>query len=165
MLAGRGEDPRVRAAPQAGDSGGQAGMSAVVGQTRGQGRETFLSAEHGGLTLQCEMGPRVSSRCIGIACAPGISGFWSRLCCYITVWPWRSHLRSVAFSKSKGGCWGARGAQSVEHRTLGFSSGHDLTVCEFESCVGLCADGADPAWDSLSLSLCPTPARTLSLSK
>ena len=73
-------------------------MSAVVGQTRGQGRETFLSAEHGGLTLQCEMGPRVSSRCIGIACAPGISGFWSRLCCYITVWPWRSHYISPMLS-------------------------------------------------------------------
>ena len=31
-------------------------------------------------------------------------------------------------------------AQSVKHRILDFSSGHDLMVCEFEPCVGLCAD-------------------------
>ena len=52
----------------------------------------------------------------------------------------------------------------------GFGSGQDLTVCEFEPCVGLCADSSEPGacfgfW--VSLSLCPSPAhaRTLSLSK
>ena len=29
--------------------------------------------------------------------------------------------------------------------TLDFGSGHDLTVHESESCVGLCADSAKPA--------------------
>ena len=38
--------------------------------------------------------------------------------------------------------------QSVKHLTLGFSSGHDLTVH---------ADSSEPAWDSLSLSLSPSP--------
>ena len=41
-------------------------------------------------------------------------------------------------------------AQSVKHLTLDFGSGHDLTVHEFEPCIGLCADSADPVWDSLS---------------
>ena len=42
-------------------------------------------------------------------------------------------------------------AQSVKHPTLGFGSGHDLMVCEFEPLVGLHSDSAEPAWDSLSL--------------
>ena len=53
-------------------------------------------------------------------------------------------------------------AQSVKRQILGFSSGHDLMVHEFKPCSGLCADRAEPAWDSfsappllmLSLSLC-----------
>ena len=44
-------------------------------------------------------------------------------------------------------------AQSNERPTLGFGSGHGLTVREFESCIGLWADGAEPAWDSLFLPL------------
>ena len=36
---------------------------------------------------------------------------------------------------------------------LGFSSGHDLTVHEFEPHIGLCADSEEPAWDFLSVSL------------
>ena len=48
------------------------------------------------------------------------------------------------------GTWGAR---SLKYPTLGFGSGHDLTVHEFEPCVGLCADSEEPAWDSLSLLL------------
>ena len=39
--------------------------------------------------------------------------------------------------------------QSVKHPTLDYGSGHDLTVCEFESHMGLCADSMDPAWNSL----------------
>ena len=42
--------------------------------------------------------------------------------------------------------------QLVKHLTLDFSSGHDLGVCEFEPRIRLCVDGAEPAWDSLSLS-------------
>ena len=51
-----------------------------------------------------------------------------------------------------GGAWVA---QSVEHLTLDFSSGHDLMVCGFEPHVQLCTDSVEPAWNSLSLSLCP----------
>ena len=47
---------------------------------------------------------------------------------------------------------------------LTFGSGHDLTVCEFEPHVRLCADGIQPAWDSHSLLLSlPLPC-SLSLS-
>ena len=51
-------------------------------------------------------------------------------------------------------------AQSVECLTLDFGSGHDLIVCEFESC----ADSVEPAWDSHSpsLSLCSSPAHAVS---
>ena len=57
-------------------------------------------------------------------------------------------------------------AQSVKHLALDFSSSHDLTVREFEPRIRLWADGAEPAWDSLSLSLsAPLPAHSLSLSK
>ena len=44
-------------------------------------------------------------------------------------------------------------AQSVKRTTLDFSSGHDLTVCEFKPHIGFCADGSESAWDFLS-SLC-----------
>ena len=47
---------------------------------------------------------------------------------------------------------GAWVAHSVKCLTS-FSSGHDLTVREFEPHIGLCTDGAEPAWDSLSLPL------------
>ena len=40
---------------------------------------------------------------------------------------------------------GAWVAQSVKRPTLGFSSGHDLTVCEFEPHIGLCDDSTEPA--------------------
>ena len=41
---------------------------------------------------------------------------------------------------------GHLGAQSVKCPTLDYSSGHDLMV-------GSCVASAEPAWDSLSLSL------------
>ena len=41
-------------------------------------------------------------------------------------------------------------AQSVECLTLDFNSGHDLTVHDFEPRDGLCTDGVEPAWYSLS---------------
>ena len=40
--------------------------------------------------------------------------------------------------------------QLVKLLTLDSGSGHDLTVCEFKSRIGLCTDSAEPAWDSLS---------------
>ena len=46
-----------------------------------------------------------------------------------------------------------RVAQVVKRPTLGFGSGHDITVCEFEPRIGLHTDSAEPAWDSLCLSL------------
>ena len=60
---------------------------------------------------------------------------------------------------------GAWVAQSVKYPTLGFGSGHDLTVREFQPRVGHYADSAEPAWDfSLPLSL-PLPSLvSLSLS-
>ena len=51
-------------------------------------------------------------------------------------------------------------AQLAKRPALDLSSGHDLPVGEFEPCIGLCAQGLEPAWDSLSL---PLP-RLLSLS-
>ena len=70
----------------------------------------------------------------------------------------------VLFKNWQRGSWVA---QSVERPTLGFDSGHDLMVCEFEPHIGLCTDGADPAWDSFSLpfSLFPSSAHAHSLSK
>ena len=60
-------------------------------------------------------------------------------------------------------------AQLVKYPTLDFSSGHDFAVREIEPHFGLCADSAEPAWDSLPLSL-PFPcslslALSLSLKK
>ena len=57
---------------------------------------------------------------------------------------------------------------SVKCPTLGLGSGHDLIVCEFEPYIRLRADSAEPACDSLSLSLSPflsaSPPLTLSVS-
>ena len=54
--------------------------------------------------------------------------------------------------------------KSVKHSTLGFGSGHDLTVHEFEPHRGLHTDSAEPAWDSLPLSLHPPLMLSLFLS-
>ena len=59
-------------------------------------------------------------------------------------------------------------AQLVKGLSLGYSSGHDLTVCEFEPHIGLFPDGSEPAWDPLSLSTLSAPpllALCLSLSQ
>ena len=48
-------------------------------------------------------------------------------------------------------------AQALKHPTLGFTSGHDLTVREIEPRVRLCADSVEPTWDSLSPSLSASP--------
>ena len=52
----------------------------------------------------------------------------------------------------------------MKHPTLGFGSGHDLTVCEFKPHVELCTDSVESAWDSVSLPLHAPPLLTLSLS-
>ena len=49
----------------------------------------------------------------------------------------------------------------VKRPTLDFGSGHDLLVRGIEPLVGLCADSVEAAWDSVSSSLCPSPAHTL----
>ena len=54
-------------------------------------------------------------------------------------------------------------AQSVEHPTLDFGSGHDLTVHGIEPHIKLCTGSMEPTWDSLSPSLFAPPL-TLSLS-
>ena len=43
-------------------------------------------------------------------------------------------------------------AQLVEHLILDFGSGHDLMVRKFKPHIRFHADGAEPAWDSFSLS-------------
>ena len=54
--------------------------------------------------------------------------------------------------------WGACVALSVKRPPLDLNSGHDLRVSGFEPHIRLCADGTEPAWDSLSPSLsAPTP--------
>ena len=55
-------------------------------------------------------------------------------------------------------------AQSVKHPALDLGSGHDLTVREFGLHLGLRADGAEAAWDSVFPSLCPSPTCVCSLS-
>ena len=53
--------------------------------------------------------------------------------------------------------------QSIKCLTVGFGSGHDFTVHEIEPGVKLCADRAEPAWDSLSPPLSNSPLLSLSL--
>ena len=57
------------------------------------------------------------------------------------------------------------GSVGFKHLALDLSSGHDLTVHEFESHVGLCADSTESAWDSLSPFLSAPPPHACSLSK
>ena len=56
-------------------------------------------------------------------------------------------------------------AQSVKHLTLDFSSGHDFMVRAIKPRIKLCADSAEPTWDSLfpSVSAPPLPVLFLSL--
>ena len=59
-----------------------------------------------------------------------------------------------------GGAWVA---QSVNHLTLDFGSGHDLTVCGFQPHVRLYADSSEPgaSSDSVSPSLSAPPLLVL----
>ena len=82
---------------------------------------------------------------------------WVASIWYTTVQKENNDVRNSNF----GGTWVAQLAKCL---TLDFSSGHDLTVHGFETCVGLCADSAEPGWDSVSLSLSAPPLCILSLS-
>ena len=64
-------------------------------------------------------------------------------------------MRQFTLPNANSNVWGAWVAQWVEARTLDFSSRHDLTVRGIKPRVGLCSEGADPAWNSPSPSLCP----------
>ena len=72
-----------------------------------------------------------------------------------------------ALPVERGAPRGAWGALLVKRPTPDFRSGHDLTVREFEPCVGLCiTEQSLLGFLSLSLSsLCPSPAHSLSLSE
>ena len=54
-------------------------------------------------------------------------------------------------------------AQLVEHLTIDFGSGHDLTVHEFKPCSGLCADNVELAWDSVFPAVSAPPPLLLCL--
>ena len=56
-------------------------------------------------------------------------------------------------------------AQSVKYLTLDLAQVMILQFHESKPCKGLCAVSAEPVWDSVSPSLCPSPARVLILSK
>ena len=56
----------------------------------------------------------------------------------------------TSVSSFENGDRGVLVARSIRCPTLDFGSGHDLTACEIEPQVGLCADGVEPAWDSPS---------------
>ena len=60
---------------------------------------------------------------------------------------------------------GAWVGQWVKCLALDFSSAHDLMLHEFKSLIGLCADRAQPAWDSLSPSFSAPLLLSLSLSQ
>ena len=64
------------------------------------------------------------------------------------------------FNKTFERFWGTWVAQSAEHLTLGFGSGHDLLIHGIEPCIRLCANSMEPALDSLCPFLCPCPACT-----
>ena len=57
-------------------------------------------------------------------------------------------------------------AQLLKYPALDLGSGHDLKVHAFKPRMGLYTDSAETAWDSPSLSpsLCPSPACSLSFS-
>ena len=70
-------------------------------------------------------------------------------------------ILAVKFSQGMGRLGGSVGW------VANYSSGHDLMVCEFEPSIRLCADSSEPGayfGFCVSLSLCPFPSCSLSLS-
>ena len=72
-------------------------------------------------------------------------------------------LRTVLILRDRKSPRGTWVVQLAKCPTLDFSSGHDLTVREFEPRVGLCAGSVEPAWDYLSPSpsACASPSLSL----
>ena len=66
-------------------------------------------------------------------------------------WEWRS-MKNPRFKKNQVGR-GTWVAHSVKHLTLGFSSGHNLLVHEFEPHIGLFTNSTELAKGPLSPSL------------
>ena len=64
--------------------------------------------------------------------------------------PHNIHSPVLPYKENPKGTWVS---QWVKHKTLDFSSGHDLTIHEFNPHVRLCADSVEAAEDSLSPSL------------
>ena len=97
----------------------------------------------------------------------GLQGGWISLKAHIPREGWAEAMEKCQYHFIRRTCGGTWVTQSVEHLTLGFGSGHDFVLCEFEPCMGLCTDSTEPTWDSLSpsLPLCHSPARAHSLSK
>ena len=86
-------------------------------------------------------------------------------CTQSTTQTFTCTLGTSSFIAQKYNSRGAGVVQSVERPILDLGSGRDLTVREFEPHIGLCADGVDPAWDSVSPSRFPSLlACTFSLS-
>ena len=77
----------------------------------------------------------------------------------------RNHYFKWPFFFNKMHFLGCLGALSVEPQSVDFGSGHDLLVYGIEPRIGLCADSAESAWDSLSLFLSVPLLLMLSLSR
>ena len=75
----------------------------------------------------------------------------------------RKHLQATQTAFKINMFWGHPGAQPGKRPILHLGSGHDLNGREIEARVGLRADSAEPAWDSLSPDTHPAlPAHSLS---
>ena len=120
----------------------------------------------------------VSSACYGCIWHPACYSYGSSLISPLYEMKWKPEIPSTAKATHKdlrllkwsfyffkviqpqGRLGGSVGKASD------FGSGHDLTVCEFQPCVGLCADSSEPGacfGFCVSLSLSP-PMLTLCLS-
>ena len=96
--------------------------------------------------------------CPGSSAAHKVQARAGSLCCRSST----PHQPSLLKNHEFRGAWVS---QSVKRPTLDLCSGHDLMVHEFEPHVRLCTASAEPPWDPLSSSLCPSPACALSRSR
>ena len=81
---------------------------------------------------------------------------WEIVCGHL----WKQIYHNSRQNKFYRKTWGTWVAELVKHPTLGFNSGHDLVVLGFKPHIRLCADSAEPAWDSLFPLSLPSPACT-----
>ena len=92
-------------------------------------------------------------------CSLVLAGFYYTGLTFLVVLP-SSHFEGRGSWLSSKSTWGAPGWLSrLSVQFFDFCSGHDLVVHEFEPCLRLSANGAEPAWVSLSL------PRTLAVSQ